>query len=343
MHHHGFLWVSGKPGAGKSTIMKFACLNMQKKVQKSQKQSLVVSFFFNARGEYLERSILGMYRSLLFQLLQGYPDLQSVLDDSDVISHGCTSLNVLKDLFGTAVLGLGERSLTCFVDALDECDEQQAVDMVQYFEDLAEQSVSENVLFKVCFSSRHYPYITIKQGIRLTLEDQMGHSQDLETYVTSRLQIQDSALNADLRPQLLEKAAGVFMWVVLVVDILNKEYRRGGLYLRRRLNEIPSDLSELFKDILRRDNENMEELLLCILWVLYAKRPLQPKEFYHALWSGLALKDLVDDKPVVFGDPDSSDSLSRFTRCVISSSKGLAEVTKSKTPIVQFIYLSGIF
>ncbi|KAJ5388193.1 hypothetical protein N7509_010734 [Penicillium cosmopolitanum] len=320
--------------------MKFVCLDMQKKLQKCQKQALVVSFFFNARGEYLERSILGMYRSSLFQLLQGYPDLQSVLDDSDVISHGCTSLNVLKDLFSTAVLRLGERSLTCFVDALDECDEQQVVDMVQYFEDLAEQCVSENIPFKVCFSSRHYPYITIKQGIRLTLEDQMGHCQDLETYITSRLQIQDSALNTELRPQLLEKAAGVFMWVVLVVDILNKEYRRGGLYLRKRLNEIPSDLSELFKDILRRDNENMEELLLCILWVLFAKRSLQPKEFYHALWSGLALKGLVDDNPVVFSDPDSSDSLSRFTRCVISSSKGLAEVTKSNTPIVQFIHES---
>ncbi|CAI7601305.1 unnamed protein product [Penicillium pancosmium] len=340
VHHHGFIWVSGKPGAGKSTIMKFACLDMQKKVQKCQKRSLVVSFFFNARGEYLERSILGMYRSSLFQLLQGYPDLQSVLDDSDVISHGCTSLNVLKDLFSTAVLRLGEKSLTCFVDALDECDEQQVVDLVQYFEDLAEQCVSENISFKVCFSSRHYPYITIKQGIRLTLEDQMGHSQDLETYITSRLQIQDSALNTELRPQLLEKAAGVFMWVVLVVDILNKEYRRGGLYLRKRLNEIPSDLSELFKDILRRDNENMEELLLCILWVLYAKRSLQPKEFYHALWSGLALKGLVDDNPVIFSDPDSSDSMNRFTRCVISSSKGLAEVTKSSTPIVQFIHES---
>jgi hypothetical protein len=83
----------------------------------------------------------------------------------------------------------------------------------------------------------------------------------------------------------------------------------------------------------------MEELL-CILWVLYVKRPLQPKEFYHALWSGLALKGLVDDNPVIFSDPNSSDSLNRFTRCVISSSKGLAEVTKSSTPIVQFIHES---
>ncbi|KAJ5983604.1 hypothetical protein N7481_005703 [Penicillium waksmanii] len=331
--HHGFLWVSGKPGAGKSTIMKSTYSDMKKRHNR-RRNVLVASFFFNARGEYLERSILGMYRSLLFQLLKGYPSLQSVLDDSDVISHGCTSLNVLKDLFSTAVLSLGERSLTCFVDALDECDEQQAVDMVQYFEDLAEQSTSENILFKVCFSSRHYPYLTLKKGIRLTLEDQIGHSQDLETYVTGRLQIQDPVLKAELQTGLLDKASGVFMWVVLVVDILNKEERRTGLYLRNRLDEIPSDLSDLFKDILRRDNDNMEELLLCVLWILYAAYPLQPKELYHALWSGLALKGRVKGRPMIFSDPDSSANLGKFTRFVTSSSKGLAEVTTSETPKV---------
>ncbi|KAH1912671.1 hypothetical protein KXV48_001139, partial [Aspergillus fumigatus] len=29
--HHGFLWISGKPGAGKSTIMKFAYSSMRSK------------------------------------------------------------------------------------------------------------------------------------------------------------------------------------------------------------------------------------------------------------------------------------------------------------------------
>ncbi|OOQ81921.1 hypothetical protein PEBR_41189 [Penicillium brasilianum] len=310
--HHGFLWISGKPGAGKSTIMKFAYTHTKNKARRQH--SVVASFFFNARGENLEKSVFGMYRSLLLQLLEGYPILQSVLDDPDVIidQNGCPYLNVLKDVFCDAVLALGEKSFTYFVDALDECDEQQVVEMVQYFEDLAEQSASRGVLFRVCFSSRHYPYIVIKQGIRLTLEEQAGHFEDLEAYVSSRLQIEDPGFLA----KLLVCSCG------------------------RRLAEIPSDLSELFKDILRRDNENMDDLLLCILWILYAKRPLQPKEFYHALWSGLSLKSLVDDRPPTFGDPDSSDNLNRFNRCVISSSKGLAEITKTKKPIVHFIHES---
>ncbi|KAK4869494.1 hypothetical protein LT330_005876 [Penicillium expansum] len=339
--NHGFLWISGKPGAGKSTIMKFAYSSMKGKAR--HKHAITASFFFNARGDGLEKSISGMYRSLLVQLLEGYTDLQIVLDDSDLLprsQNDCPCLNVLKQLFANAVCSLGQRSFTCFVDALDECDEQQVVDMVQYFEDLAEQSTAKGVPFRTCFSSRHYPYIVIQRGIRLTLEDQSGHAEDLTTYVTSRLIIKEPTLIEELQPLILSKAAGVFMWVVLVVDILNKEYRRGGMALRMRLAEIPSDLSELFKDILRRDNENTEALLLCILWILYAKDPLRPQEFYHALWSGLSLKGLVDDRIPDVTVLGTGTGVDRFSTYVISSSKGLAETTKSSQPRVQFIHES---
>lgn len=162
----------------------------------------------------------------------------------------------------------------------------------------------------------------------------------MATYVTSRLLIKEPALVEELQPQLLGKAAGVFMWVVLVVDILNKEYRRGGMALRMRLADLPSDLSELFKDIMRRDNENIEALQLCILWILYAKTPLRPQEFYHALWSGLSLKGLSDSQIpdiTVLGTDAGVHTVSRY---VISSSKGLAETTKSSRPTIQFIHES---
>ena len=64
-NHHGFLWVKGKPGAGKSTMMKYALA----RAKQAMTSSVIISFFFNARGETLEKTTLGMYRSLLFQLL----------------------------------------------------------------------------------------------------------------------------------------------------------------------------------------------------------------------------------------------------------------------------------
>jgi hypothetical protein len=336
--HHGFLWIRGKPGAGKSIIMKFI-YGKRKKTDIPMK-AITVSFFFNARGGLLEKSVSGMYRSLLLQLLEGFPDLQKILDDPDLIPRNqvtCPSLNILKDLFRSAISSLDERALTCFVDALDECDEQQVKDMVEFFEEVAEQCVEDNVRFQVCFSSRHYPYIDIKWGIRLTLEGQDGHNEDLKHYISKHLRIQDPALVEELKQMMLEKAAGVFLWAALVVDILNEENRRGRIGLRTRLQEVPNELSALFQDILTRDRDHLESLLLSILWILLAQRPLQPGEYYHALWSGLLLKGKGDRQmPPV----NSSDAIDCFNKCVISSSKGLAEITKAKKPTVQFIHES---
>jgi ankyrin repeat protein len=336
--HHGFLWIRGKPGAGKSTIMKFIYLETRRKDRKNQ--ILTASFFFNARGEALEKTISGMYRSLLLQLFKGFPDLQCVLDDSDLLPQSqitCPSLNSLKDLLRSAVLKLDQRSFTCFIDALDECDEQQVMDLVYFFEDIAETCTENGVRLRICFSSRHYPYIDIDRGMRLTVENQEGHAGDLESYIKSNLRIKDPTLVAQLQERMLVKASGVFLWVVLVVDVLNDENRRGRLNLRNRLEQVPSELSELFKDILRRDNSNAEELQLCLLWILLSKRPLKPEEYYHALWSGLVLKGLADSEiPSV----DTTDATDCFYKSVVSSSKGLAEITKAKQPTVQFIHES---
>lgn len=210
---------------------------------------IIASFFFNARGDELERTVSGMFRCLLLQLLTGLADLQEVLDDTELVpwKRGpCPPLNVLKDLFQAVVSRLGRRSFTCFVDALDECDEQQVMDMIQYFDELAEDCTEKNLRLQVCFSSRHYSYINIQQGFSITLEGQRGHDEDLSNYFQSRLQIKDATIVEELRPQILEKAAGVFLWVVLVVEILNKENRRGRLAVKKRLAEVPSGLSELF-------------------------------------------------------------------------------------------------
>ncbi|KAF4856282.1 Vegetative incompatibility protein HET-E-1 [Colletotrichum siamense] len=336
VQHLGFLWIRGKPGAGKSTIMKFAYGQTRRAHRRNW---TTAAFFFNARGEYLERSVSGMYRSLLLQLLKGVPEVQSVVDNLDLQYqdlNDCLQLDHLKEIFSSAVLALSQQTFTCFIDALDECDEQQVMNMVQFFEDLARQTSKNGIKFRICFSSRHYPYIFVHESINLTLENQVGHAEDLVSFVDSRLRIQDATLRSQLRPEILRKASGVFLWVSLVVDILNDQHSWGGMDLRKRLNEIPGDLNALFKDMLCRDGHNKEGLLLSTLWILCAKRPLNTKEFSHALWSGLVNKGHADETPPNFMSSNDSDDANRF---VIGYSKGLAEVTKDDCR-VQFIHES---
>ncbi|RSL96817.1 hypothetical protein CDV31_013283 [Fusarium ambrosium] len=334
--HGGFLWINGKPGAGKSTLMKFVYTRAKKEAAGN---AATIAFFFNARGHDLEKSTVGMHRSLLLQLLEKLPDLQEVLDDPDYTPRnqgGCRTWGVeaLQGVFSQAIEKLGERRLTCFVDALDEGEESQVRAMVRYFEDLADHAVQNRSKLYICFSSRHYPYIDIRTGRKLTLEDQIGHGQDLDSYVQSSLIAGVGKEAEEIRAGILQKAAGVFMWVVLVVDILNKEFRRGRIFaVRKRLQEIPAELSELFRDMLRRDQDNMDDFLLCIQWILYAKRPLKREEFYFTIVSGLdpEPENLAEWNP----EHITTDHLQRF---VLSSSKGLAEIAKSN--IVQFIHES---
>ncbi|GKT84145.1 PFS domain-containing protein [Colletotrichum tofieldiae] len=314
--------------------MKFAFSNVRRRPDAN---TAYTSFFFNARGDELEKSTAGLHRSLLLQVLERFPDLQSVLDDPLLVPRNqtsCPNNEVLRDLFRDAVMNLGQRRLICFVDALDECDEEQVREMVTYFEDLADEATTGGIQLQICFSSRHYPHIEIQNGLKFTLEDQPGHEQDLEKYVRNCLRVGKRSDAEEIKAGILEKANGVFMWVVLVVDILNKEYGRGRISAaRKKLSEIPSRLSDLFKDILRRDNENMDDLLLCIQWILYAKRPLTREEFYFAMLSGMPSEDLATYDP----ERITSEDLDLF---VISSSKGLAEITKSKNATIQFIHES---
>ena len=338
--HCGFFYVNGKPGVGKSTLMKFIYTRTERETAYN---AATISFFFNARGHDLEKSTLGMHRSLLWQLLEKLPDLQEVLDNSQVprlgfeqhSNHPTWEINLLCDLFSDAIERLGQRRLTCFVDALDECDVYQVRAMVDYFEDLGQRAVQTGTKLYICFSSRHYPHISIQYGQQLTLEDQDGHGQDLEKYVRSKFKAGKDKAFEEVRAEIIQKAAGIFLWVVLVVPILNEELERGRIFdVEKRLQEIPAGLSELFKDLLKRDNKNMDDLLLCIQWVLYSKRPLTPEEFYFAVVSGL------DPDPVNLAKWNPEHISTAIARFVLSSSKGLAEITKSKDHTVQFIHES---
>src|SRR5271156_2752931 len=313
--HHGFLWIKGKPGAG------------------------IVSFFFNARGSVLERSTLGMYRSLLLQLLTAIPPLQDnfVQMFSQKRKHGDRyewNIEELQDFLITAARGLGQYRLVCFIDALDECEENDVRELVDFLEGLGETAVSSGTSLNICLSSRHYPHIRIQKGIQLTVEGQGGHDKDIATYVESKFKVPRSKQMSDITAEILNRASGVFLWVVLVVQMLNKAYDHGQIHaLRRLLSEIPDELDDLFADILMRDAERRDESILCLQWLLFSQRPLKREELYFAVLSGT--------EPTTLGKWDPAEiSNQTIDRCILSCSKGLAEMSKAKDQTVQFIHES---
>ncbi|TWU78727.1 hypothetical protein ED733_006439 [Metarhizium rileyi] len=328
-----FLWIKGKPGAGKSTLMKFALTN----AQMTMKDRIIISFFFNARGEDLEKSTIGMYRSLVLQLFETLPTLQqpvyeAVWGDGPAPKTRKWSLELLDTLFRTAILKLVQSHVMCFIDALDECEENQIQEMVSSFQSLGNTAMESGVNFKVCFASRPYPNISIKASLYLRLDRQRGHKQDIINYVNSELDIGHSALAKEIRTQLGTKAQGVFMWVVLVVAILNKKYAKGRHHeLPITLQNIPAGLHELFRDILQRDQREKKDLFCCIQWMLFARRPLKPEELYFAILAG--------SQPDALSAWDVKEvTLAVIEKFIVDCSKGLMEITEAEPPTVQFMH-----
>jgi hypothetical protein len=331
--HNGFFWIKSKPGAGKSTLMKFLVQSAAKRLPEDH----VISFFFNARGDSLEKSLEGLYRGLLHQFLTAVPRLQDILQTQGTVSatDRAWPLDSLKTLFSEAVTHLGQDRVTCFIDALDECPEGEIRDMIEFFEELGESTAEEGIGLRVCFSSRHYPQVTIKKCQPMILDGQDGHEDDIARYVKSKLKVRGKTAE-DVRVAVQAKAKGIFMWVVLVTRILNEESDRGSnnAKLRKCLDQIPAELHELFQDILQRGIQDNRHLVPILQWISFAQTPLTREELYFAVHSGDP--DFVASQP---WDPDEDDAES-MDLFILETSKGLAEMTKGKKPTIQFIHES---
>ncbi|KAI1427710.1 ankyrin [Xylaria sp. FL1777] len=331
--HHGFLWIKGKPGTGKSVSMKYLYQN----TMRFKNGRLVLKFFFNARGNKLEHSTEGMYRSLLWQLISALPvgDINSY-----ALSQLCNlddatpwPIEALKEAFSSVLTNASSREVYCFVDALDECAEEEIRNMISFFEDVGERTALGELNIRVCFSSRHYPHVTMSHGLQLVLEDEDDHSDDIRQYIHSQLRIDNNGQRQKIEDEIFDRSSRIFLWAALVVDILNKENDKGGdVSVRKRLRQIPQGLNDLFQDILTRDNENMKEMILCIQLILFAKRPLRPEELYVALQIGKGTEASM------VWDP-ASMTIKHINRFNLNASKGLTEVTK-KNATMQFIHES---
>lgn len=315
--HHGFLWIKGKAGSGKSTLMKCALEHAQATLRNDK----IISFFFNGRGRDLERSVEGMYRSLLSQMIRHFPDLRAMYPSycpESVQQHGWVVAS-LRNHFGKSILTLNqEQAVTIYVDALDECDEDEVRAAIDHFEELSSLSVSQNIPIHICFASRHYPRITMHWCVELILDDQDGHHQDIRTYIDHKLPIRDVGLKLRLATQIRNRSCGVFFWVVLVVRMIRKQSDSGASSekLLRTLQEVPDELQALIGAIV----ESPDDALLCAMrWILFAEEYLTVAELYFAIQTSLGSIDSGRHEPSTLSD-EAMEAL------ILASSRGLIEV-----------------
>jgi hypothetical protein len=269
------IWVSGKPGSGKSTLMKYLCTHNETsrrlQVWAKDNRLIITDFFFwSAARKSLQKSQQGLLLSLIYNILRQspkmtekvYPEIGQLAQLGGKVPNPPTTvpglISVLRRVC-EALAASGERCCL-FIDGLDEF-EGQPRDIIELIGVL--RSIP-NV--KICVSSR--PWNEFEQSFgrdgsrKLYMQDLTR--QDICHYVSDVFAKDDNyrALMDDeeeagrsLVNEIIECAQGVFLWVVLVVRSFQEGLTNGDRIadLQARLRELPRDLNDYFEKILLSD------------------------------------------------------------------------------------------
>ncbi|KAK6515877.1 hypothetical protein TWF281_004468 [Arthrobotrys megalospora] len=317
-------WISGKPGSGKSTLMKYLCRHQRTREYLSKwadGAALVTAsfFFWAATNDPLMKSQQGLLRSLMYQVLREIPDLipQVFPDQWNQVVDGVVSRDEIPEITSLGELLRGFQSLSgcllevnvklcLFLDGLDEYY-GRPTDIIQLVESLK----AENI--KLCVSSRPWNDFEAAFGVDHATKAYMEefNKGDIKLYVSDTLQsktqfqelveLEGHTKAMELVRDIVEASQGVFLWVYLVVRELSDGLTDGNKFpdLLKRLHSLPTDLNNYFERILftvdefYRDHHHTTTMFLI---TLEAQEPLPLMVFWFV--------DQIQDDPEYGSKPE---------------------------------------
>lgn len=287
--HNGVLQVRGKPGSGKSTMMK----HMYIAGEEYFREKTVAAYFFHARGGDLQKTLIGMFRSITYQILRNNVELL----DRFIPTFPTASIQHLKNRDWTVkqlqhflLLSIQQKVLdktVIIIDAVDECDHSDARKLVEFCEKLAVAATSSGLNVSILLSTRKFPHISMRACIGLDIDRKKGHNAAIEQYVMENVRVQDPKIVRGV----VVKAQHVFAWAVLVVQVLNESFDGGAAigYMLDQLSTISPNLYGILDSKFQNGEALNDEIMLMFRLVLYAYHPLHPGTLYLLMKAGTKL------------------------------------------------------
>jgi hypothetical protein len=253
----GTYWVCGKPGAGKSTFMKYVIEHTSTKRAiaswSGSAESIIASYFFWSQGVALQKSVEGLLRAILFQILETRPALIAFCGlDSAVGIFAWTKDRLFHSLESIISQTNVPIALCLFVDGLDESmdDQKDVIKLVR--------QVSSHPNVKCVVSSRPLRVLRTAFGSCPQIHLQDLTAKDINEYVSSKLKEIDYPVpmtwnqKSELINGITSKADGVFLWVSLATASILAGITNGDSFdeLQSRIEELPSELNDLYSKIL---------------------------------------------------------------------------------------------
>ena len=311
------LWLHGKVGAGKSTLVSIVVEDAMRR-SRAGKCPPPVYFYCSRDAAEPQRSDAAAILSSIVRQLScaepGLPLLPPVVETYEKKGQGFNSRGLQIDDSCDIIKKLIEYypMTTIIIDALDECNAEEREKLLDAVEGLLKDSSLG--LLKVFLSSRD------DQDIACTLRDYPNvdlvasrNSADIEAFVreeTNRLVKKQRLLrNSNAKTTLValiidevsSGADGMFRWASLQLEMLCK--MRTDQDVRQRLGRIPPRLEQLYEEIYQKTLiESQGEVGRSIIsntlkWLLCAQRPMKTSEFCTAVaWKIVPAEELTKKK-----------------------------------------------
>lgn len=241
-------WISGKAGSGKSTLMSYILHEPQFKSNLSIWNHgidvYILSFFFWRAGSDLQKCVIGMLRSLLYQLLENIPQIAMILMAKARLNVERLPLwteHNLAKLLNTAFEVGADQKFCLMIDGLDEFEgnTDELLDLILDLDALP------NV--KCCVSSRPETDLTTRLSNFSQLKLQDLNYSDIKRFVDDKLttcsqSYGQSTDRSDLATEIVSRAEGVFLWAAIVTGSIIQGIRAGDSndMVRKRLESTPS-------------------------------------------------------------------------------------------------------
>ncbi|KAJ3530677.1 hypothetical protein NM208_g8843 [Fusarium decemcellulare] len=286
---HPVLWLHGKPGSGKSVL----CSQLIYFLRSSRARNCL--FFFCDFHTASYGVTVQILRSICAQMIDLNPELASFMYDECVAAGRTPSISYLKTIVPKLIAAFNNTHI--IIDGIDEVDYSQHAELIKTFSSLAEGHDN----FRVMFSSQDISSIrsVLKKKPKLFIGDKSKSesiAKDLSLIVATSLQdlndrhgggISDQVL-AEVRKSILDRAEGMFLWVYLVLKIL--EAASSIEDLRMSVKSLPTDLADAYNKILTNITRGSSPGVLSkqrrvFGWMLFAKgsRPLYKYELRTAM------------------------------------------------------------
>jgi hypothetical protein len=184
-------WINGKPGSGKSTLMKFIREHpsMHALLPEQNESALILSHFIWNAGSSSQRSQRGLVASLLHQALSHRDDVGCMFIQEKTLqhkmSHSDWSLEELERYLFEA-LRSAQSPVLIFLDGLDEIDHDQGEGLYNLLELVNRLESLPRV--KMCISSRPEILVVSRLQIRPNMKLQDLTYRDMRTYTLETLE-----------------------------------------------------------------------------------------------------------------------------------------------------------